>query len=371
MKDLLSLCLVPVIILLAQAFTQRPVWADDSCDSIRVAFNVPLSGSLSTYGSAIQEGVVFAAESLPKPKVSIQYDWEDNQSETKGAVAVLRKQLLSSPTLYVSGVKPQYMAIRDAIVRSGLPHFPWIFDVNIRPNKERNFRTWVNFKIEPPLFLEYVAKMRPKKIAIVYVQLPSTDEEYLEHVIPGLKAAGFTDLKVEPYQMDKTDFRDLALRVRGFAPDLLILSGFQGNFVGMIKAFNAQNLIRGKNAVATYDLLDAAPLLRPGEIEGLRVAMPKFLLEADNPRISQWIDAFEKRFHKKPLYTHAYAYDMAKIIMSGANRLGLSCSPDRLYEVLATTSEEGITGKLKFDEQGDLPPSVALGVFRNGIAVAE
>jgi ABC-type branched-subunit amino acid transport system substrate-binding protein len=139
----------------------------------------------------------------------------------------------------------------------------------------------------------------------------------------------------------------------------------------MIKAFNTQNLLRSKNAVATYDLLDAAPLLSPEEIEGIRVTIPKFLLETDNPRVSQWIDAFERRFHKRPLYTHAYAYDMAKIFMSGASRLGSSCSPDRLYEVLATTNEEGVTGKLKFDEQGDLPPSVALGVFRNGIPMAE
>jgi ABC-type branched-subunit amino acid transport system substrate-binding protein len=314
---------------------------------------------------------MFAAETLPTPRVQINYDWEDNQSEVKGAVVALRKQLLSKPHLYVSGVKPQYMAIRDEVAKSGLPHFPWIFDVDIRPNKERNFRTWVNFKIEPPLFLEYAAKVRPKRIAIVYVQLPSTDEEYLEHIIPGLKAAGFTDLKVEPYQMDKTDFRDLALRLRGFAPDLLILSGFQENFIGMFKAFNTQNLIRGKSAVATYDLLDAAPLLSPTEIEGVRVAMPKFLLESNNPRVSQWIDAFEKKFHKRPLYTHAYAYDMAKVVVNGVNRLSQDCSAERLYQALGATDEEGITGKLKFDEQGDLPSSVALGVFRSGIPVAE
>lgn len=171
--------------------------------------------------------------------------------------------------------------------------------------------------------------------------------------------------------MDKTDFRDLALRLRGVAPYLLIPSGFRNNFVGMIKAFNTHNLLGGKNAVATYDLLDAAPLLKPEEIEGLRVAMPSFLLKADSPLVSQWIDAFEKRFHKTPLYMYVYAYDMKNIFMSGANRLGPSCSLDRLYEVLATTSEEGMPGELKFGQQGKLPPSVALGVFRNGIPRAE
>jgi ABC-type branched-subunit amino acid transport system substrate-binding protein len=241
MKDGLFLFLAVIAMHCVQGFTATSVWADDPCRSLRIAFNVPLSGPLATYGNAIQEGFMFAAETLPTPRVQINYDWEDNQSEVKGAVVALRKQLLSKPHLYVSGVKPQYMAIRDEVAKSGLPHFPWIFDVDIRPNKERNFRTWVNFKIEPPLFLEYAAKVRPKRIAIVYVQLPSTDEEYLEHIIPGLKAAGFTDLKVEPYQMDKTDFRDLALRLRGFAPDLLILSGFQENFIGMFKAFNTQN----------------------------------------------------------------------------------------------------------------------------------
>ena len=371
MRGIPHLFLVSFVAILTQLLAVTYVSADQSCKSVRVACNVPLTGALATYGSAIQEGVRFAAESRPASTVPVTYDWEDNQSDGRQSVTILRKQLLKNPDLYVSGVKPHYMAIKDEVKKTQLPHFVWVFDVNVRPNNERNFRTWVNFKVEPPLFIEYAKAQHPKKIAIVYVQLPHTDEEYLNHIIPGLRAAGFSDLKVEPYQMDKLDFKDIALRLRAYAPDLIILSGFQENYIAMVKAFNIQRLLRAGNTVASYDFLDAAPLLSPGEIEGVRVAMPKFLLEQDNPRISKWIAAFEAKFHKKPLYTHAYAYDMADIINTAGNDLSSGCTATDWVNALSKVNKDGVTGPLKFDEQGDLVPSVTLGVFRNGIVVAD
>ena len=55
----------------------------------------------------------------------------------------------SAMHIFVTGVKPQFMAIEQKIREIGQPHFAWIIDANIQPENENDFRTWVNFRPEP------------------------------------------------------------------------------------------------------------------------------------------------------------------------------------------------------------------------------
>lgn len=345
--------------------------AEELCNPVVVAANLPLTGALAVYGNSVREGIEFASSTIPGAATRVRYSFEDNQSSNTQAVIALQRQVSLKPHVYMSGVKPQYMAIRDAVAKRGIPHFVWIFDGNIRPNQENNFRAYVNFKVEPPLFIDYARSRAAKRVAIVYVQLPHTDEEYQQHIIPGLQNIGIKNIKVEPYSMDKVEFRDIALRLRSYEPDLLILSGFQENLIGIVRALNSLHMLRDGNAIASYELLDAAPLLNPREVEGIRVSAPKFVLNAKGDRVSEWTEQFNARFGKNPLYTHAYAYDVADAIDAAVRAAGTNCSSDGLTRALRTIEKEGITGKLKFDDSGDSVPSVGVGVFRNGIAVPD
>jgi branched-chain amino acid transport system substrate-binding protein len=336
-------------------------------ETLRIAANIPLTGDLAVYGTAIQEGVEFAVSSLGEStKRLVHFEWEDNASSARQAVTIARKQLSSGPNVYLSGVKPQYMAIHKILARKGMPHFAWIFDVDLRPEGEENFRTWVNFKVEAPLFINYAGVRAASRIAIVYVSLPHTDRQYHDLIIPALKDKEGTELLVQNYQADLIDFNTIALKVRQFSPDLIILSGFQRNLISMVRAFRNLHLISEGNTIATYDLLDAAPLLRAEDLEGVRVSAPSFLLSG-GPKVEHWGETFRNKYGKSPSYTHAYAFDMAAIIFDAAARSQRKgFSPEALFSAIAGTDIPGITGRLKFDEQGDLLPSVELGVFRNG-----
>ncbi|MCI5150650.1 MAG: amino acid ABC transporter substrate-binding protein, partial [Candidatus Electrothrix sp. MAN1_4] len=158
--------------------------------SVKVAANLPLSGPLSTYGLSVQEGVNFAIEQMESESVSLDIDWEDNAGAPKNTVSVMQKQFLADPDIYVSGVKPQTMAIIDQVSAKNIPHFVWIFDPVINKNSSNNFRTWVSYKIEPSVYFSYAEKQSAKKVSILYVQLPHTVEEFEQIVVPGLKERG-------------------------------------------------------------------------------------------------------------------------------------------------------------------------------------
>jgi len=342
-----------------------------SAAPLKVACNLPLSGPRATYGQAVLKGIEMAQVDLRNSgKALVSYDFEDNQSDPKTSVTVLNRQLQQSPDIYVSGVKPEYMAIETRIKNAGIPHFPWVFDINLRPKGEMNYRTWVNFKIEPAVFVQYARKVAAQSIVILRADLPIYDEEYHQHIIPQIEAAGLKINAEIIYPIDKTDFKDLATRVKALKADFYILAGFQENLVGMIKAFNRLNLISEGNTIITYDLLDAAPLMAPSEIEGIRVVAPKFLIDGVSDRYQSWKQEFMKRNSRPPLYTHAYAYDMA-LVLNEAALLWDGDSRDSLIQSMNAVDIEGVSGWLKFNTSGDLSYEVVRGVYRGGTLVSD
>src|SRR5207302_8620637 len=94
-----------------------------------------------------------------EPRLS--FDWQDNTGNPKAAVSIMQKQYLQAPNIYVSGLKPQTMAIKDQIQGKGTPHFIWILDAYINQNSRNNFRTLFSYKLEAPLYLSYVEARQP------------------------------------------------------------------------------------------------------------------------------------------------------------------------------------------------------------------
>ena len=342
--------------------------------TVQIACNLPMTGYLATYGAAVHDGAIMALDKLEKVDPTgpdLIFDWQDNAGSPKTTVSIMQKQYLRTPDIYISGVKPQTMAIMDQIKAKGTPHFVWIFDAFINQNSRNNFRTWVNYKIEPPVYLEYAKARNPKRVAILYVYLPHAHEEFTKLVIPRLKEMGIEDIYAEPYDMGLKDYKDIAVKVKHFKPDLIILNGFQATIVGIMRALRPLGLITDGNTIGTYDMLDAAEILGKDELEGIRVVAPLFVTRPEQEKVKNWSKQFRARFGRFPLYTDAYAYDMVMIIHDAAKRLNLPATSEQWIEALRTTRIDGITGPLSIDNDGDLITPLEIGVFRDGRAVPD
>ena len=360
---------VVIAILVALLITYNVTQQNGNIGSVKIATNLPLTGALATYGASVRDGVNMALTDLkltdPKgPQLS--FDWQDNAGEPKTAVSIMQQQFTGSPDIYVSGVKPQTMAIIDQITKKGIPHFVWIFDPVINKTGNNNFRTWVSYKIEPPTYLDYAKKINAKRVAILYVQLPHTLEEFNNFVIPGLKKAGINDLLVEPYDFGNTDFKPAAAKIKKFNPDLIILNGFQNELVNQVRSLRPLKLIKDGNTIATYDMLDTVGGLGNDELEGIRQVAPTFVTRPDRPEVKEWTQRFVQQYNKQPLYTHAFAYDMAMIIHDAAKKIKSPSVSGQWMKALQETNMQGITGPLKFDSDGDLVTPLEVGVYRNG-----
>ncbi len=193
-------------------------------------------------------------------------------------------------------------------------------------------------------------------------------------IFPWLKKLGYNlkkDILVEIYEWTQLDFKNIVSKFRAFKPDLMILNGFQGNLVGLVKSLRAYNMIHNGNVIGTYDMLDAAQILKPKELEGIRLIVPYFNIAGEDKKLNNWKKRFEKIYHRKPLYTDAYAYDMVHVIADASSRIKDNPTLNDWISAILSTNTEGITGPLKFDKDGDLKLKLRVGVFRNGKIVLD
>jgi branched-chain amino acid transport system substrate-binding protein len=346
---------------------------------VNIVTNIPLSGIFATYGESIQNGAMLALDEITtqgRPgKTKLSFTWSDNAGKPNQTVSLFQKHILNPIDIYISGVKPQTMSIIDQVESHGLPHFVWIFDAFACQNRESIFRTWVSYKYEPEQYLKYIRHKAPKRIAITYVNLPHVTEEMTDIMLPGLTEMGYSmddgDILIEVYNWEQRDFKNIVAKLKSFNPDLILLNGFQGNLVSLVKTLRENGMIEDGNVIATYDMLDAAELLSPDELEGIRLIVPKFNSRSGETNIIAWKERFITKYNTPPLYTDAYAYDMTMIINDAANRIELPATSEEWIRALQSIKLVGVTGNLEFDKDGDLKADLDIAVYRNGELVPD
>lgn len=341
-----------------------------SCDTnkrdniIKLGFNLPLTGDLSTYGTAIMDGASLAVDHISRTDSTIVFDcdFQDNQSVPNQAVNIFAKQKGMSLDVYISGVKPQTMSIVDQVEKLNIPHFAWVFDAYITEQYDNVFRTWVNYKMEPLKFFDFIDTYNPKTIGIIYVQLPHTDEEVNDIILPKLKEKGIRSF-VEKYPIDKINFKDIALKIKEKKCDLLIVNGFKSNLISITKSLKEYSLTDETKIIFSYDMLDASEELDKDILEGLNIVVPQFETRIKN---EEWNKAFFQKFKRKPRYTDAYAYDMIYAIYFAYKQ-----KDKPMKEALLGISFNGITGNFSFDKTGDLLIQLDIAHFNNGNLIYE
>lgn len=339
-------------------------------DYILVSGNVPLTGDLGVYGEYIRDGANMAYSDLKEqyPNVpEIKFDWQDNRGDLKDTVSIFQKQNIEQPDLYVSALKPQTAAITDLVTAENIPHFTWILDVLINPNSDNNLRNWVNFKQEAEVFVDYLEDKDFEKIYIIYANTDAADDEYEGIVRPALIEKGIKNENIvsESFNLDRTDFRDIATKVKQFDPDFVIINGFIPHLISMTKDFRNFGIIQNGNTIASLDMLDAAPLLSEWEIEGMVVAAPSYLVDKTE-EIDRWENRFESVYDRSPSYHDAYAYDMVKVILEAAQDINFPASSKDWINKIRNVETVGITGQIKFDEDGSSITPMFPAVYRSG-----
>lgn len=166
-----------------------------------------------------------------------------------------------------------------------------------------------------------------------------------EHIAPGDK-----------------DFTAVLTKLKKIDPDAIYMSTYQPE--GSLMARQAKSL--GLRA----HLLSEDAVYHPKYLEVAgKAAEGSFLTFAkapDTPERRNFEAEYRKMWGVKKIGSYAYyAFDAANIIL-GAVKMAKSTDPDKLEQVIRSTTWKGATGTIKFDHKGDRGASYIIWVVKNG-----
>lgn len=343
-------------------------------DVINVACNLPMTGYIGYYGEWIQKGIETArtdlADMLDSANVTFEFDYQDNKGETKEAITIYQKQMAAHPSLYMSGITTQTMSIIDQIRKTDVPHLLWSWTPLKFDGQYEEFRCWVNYGLEGKHITEYCLSKNPQKVAYIHLNILGAKLQCDEVVIPALKASNPNiQLYVEEFPVETSSFRDIALKIKKFNADVIVVSGFKEHLLNITKDFKAYNIDKSK-VLCSMDLLDALNEASDDVLEGYHVTAPAFNIKSlQSEKTKAWIDLYKKANGVFPTYTEAYGYDAMMMLAYAAimsKDQGIS-----LHEALRQVDIVGITGRLHLDSDGELEDNLQIGVFRDGELVVE
>ena len=335
---------------------------------LKIACNLPMTGDLGFYGQYVKDGVNMAMEelkdSLGYNNINMIYDFKDNQGTPKNALTVYNKQLIDGFDIYMSGVTAQTLAIADKVNLTNQPHFIWsFFPLQLKEN-ENYFRTWIDMAYEAECYIKYIDAYKPHTIAFVYQNLSSTYEIFNDILEPYVKSKGISIVYNESYDINTQNFRDINTKIKQANPDIIIVYGFQNHLAELIKGFNSNKLKKDGNILCSFDFLDVKNILEPELLDGIVTNVPQFVID-NTSHVNAWRNKFELRYKREPQYTDAYAYDFA-YIMYNALLLQKSNPNIPLKDHIFSIKEQGVTGQLFFNKNGQLNNNIKTCIFKNG-----
>lgn len=169
------------------------------------------------------------------------------------------------------------------------------------------------------------------------------------------KENGWTETGFEPYAAGATDFspalskaKESKSQVIGMVWDVPLGAG---NFSKQYVAMNVPALLVGFIPPMGSPLAPKA--VGPDVEYGITVEFPvgATLALAKLPKTGEFLDKFKKKYGElpEPPAVNSSAYDSVFVLANAIERAG-SLDPDKLAEALEKTDYDGVSGKIKFDQ---------------------
>lgn len=324
-----------------------------SADDVVIAGSLPLTGPVAAYSGnyfkGFQLGLDETCAKLNVDCAQFKLDAQDNASQPQQAVTIAQSQLLSNPVAIVSGTSDVSSAIAPFFDDLDVAHFMIAFDARIVEKGASRMRMFPNFKDESLAYLRLIDKLQPKKIVALVLNSSSNTEMFETVVGQGIRDRNI-DYTILTYDFDTTDYSNIALKAKEANPDLFMITGYSFQIYPVMKALRSYGVDPSK-IVVTMDFIDLIYNGTPvDELKGYYFTSPIYEVPGALPGTEAFRASYKAKYGANPSYVEAYAYDTAALIVAAQAKRG---KVDKA-SIIAVTPFDGVTGKITFDEFGDI-----------------
>jgi branched-chain amino acid transport system substrate-binding protein len=338
---------------------------------LEIGILFPLSGDAASYGVKGRNGIQLAVDNLNRTMEcgrKIGAVFEDSAAQPVTGLSAFQK--LSSvdavPAVVGDIVSAVTLAVAPAANRSKTVLLsPTSSAPNITQAGPYVYRIWPSDLAEGRAIAEYAVSRGYTRAAILYM-----NNDYgvaIQDIFSSVFSKdGRKVVLAQSYLQTDQDFRSALSKIKTENPDVLYVAGYYADSATIVRQAYDLKLtipILGTTAIEDPQFLHLAGAAAEGIVYPLATG---FDATSSDSHVVAFVNEFQKRFGQTPGWVEAQAYDAIGVLCKAASSMMGQVTGERLKGALDNFAPfDGVTGHIKFDDNGDVVKPVRLRTIRD------
>ncbi|WP_050697286.1 ABC transporter substrate-binding protein [Anaeromassilibacillus senegalensis] len=340
---------------------------------IKIGGLAPLTGDVSVYGIAVDNGVQIAIHDIGANGGvlgrDIHYIMYDEKGDATEAVNAYNKLVQSDKVVAIIGdvtSKPT-LAVAQQAVKDKIPMITASGTAeNITATGENIFRACFIDPFQGELMASYAAKKLGKKTAAVIYDI---SDDYSKGLYESFEAAakdlGLEVVQVEGYSKGTVDFKAQLTNIKSKNPDVIFLPVYyqdvaliavQAKELGITAQFlgaDGWDGVTGQVDVSNMDAVNGAYFCS------------QYSAQSDDPKMQEFLKKYKELYGTDASQFAVLGYDAMMMLAQAINEAG-STDSAAITKALAEIDFTGLTGHMVFDEKRNPIKSAAITQIQDG-----
>ena len=369
LKRFIALATATVMSLSMVACGNQTKTEGNNPDKIVLGTMGPLTGSNAIYGISTANGILLATEQkgtvLGKPVELISADDKADQTE---AVNVYNKFVNNDGVVGIVGATTSGAALSVAIQsqKDGIPVLTPTGTVpEVTTSGENVFRACYTDPFQGEIMAQFAFESLGLKNVAIMENLDSSYSEGLKNsFVTKFEELGGSVVAVEGYKDTDNDFKAQLLKIAKASPEALFVPDYYTKaylIASQAKdsGLNDIALLGGDGWDGMHTIAEDASVVENSYF------CTHFSLQDEDPVVQEFVSAYKAKYGEDPTAFSALGYDAANIMMNAIETAG-STDYKAIVEAIKNTEHKGVTGNIKFDENGDPIKGVSIIQIENG-----
>ncbi len=326
-------------------------------DTIKIGGLAPLTGNVSVYGIATNNGIKLAVNTINKAGgvlgKQIEYICNDEKGDATEAVNAYNKLVQNDKIVALVGdvtSKPT-IAVAQKAVKDGMPMITATGTAaDITKAGDNIFRACFIDPFQGELMAAYAEKkLNAKTAAIIYDNGDDYSTGVANAFEAAAKAAGITITNKEGYQTGSVDFKSQLTKIKAGNPDVIMVPVYYSD-VALIA-------VQAKEVGLTGKLLGSDGW--DGVLEKIDKSnwdavkdcyfCSQYSAESKDPKLQAFLKEYKETYKMDANMFAVLGYDAMGMMVAAINKAG-NADPDKIIDALKSLQYKGLTGETTFDE---------------------
>lgn len=342
-------------------------------DTIKIGGLAPLTGDVSVYGVAVDNGVKMAVEEINADGgvlgKQIEYIVYDEKGDATEAVNAYNKLVQSDNVVAIVGdvtSKPT-LAVAQQAAKDKIPLITASGTAeNITQASENIFRACFIDPFQGELMASYASKKLEKKTAAIIYNI---SDDYSKGLYEAFEAAagdlGIEVVQVEGYGKGTVDFKAQLTNIKSKNPDVIFLPVYyqdvaliavQAKELGIEAQFLGADGWDGVIGQVDESNMDA--------VNGAYFCS-QYSAQSDDPNLQAFLSKYKETYGMDASQFAVLGYDAMKMLAQAISEAG-STDSAAITSAMAAIDFTGLTGHMTFDENRNPVKSAAITQIDNG-----